>query len=371
MQKKIKKQVLILHPYISPYRIDFFNELNKSHDLFAFFYARENELRKQAFNTDDLLQHAQFKFNKAKGGIYFGRHLLSPIYFRIFFNFKPDIVFTHELGFCTIVSILSKYIFGFQLFVTIDDSPKMIKSRTWIKSRLLQLTLRFSDYLLLINPEVITTIKFKYGDRFENKLVFFPILQNEEVLNNRTKESHQELLQIKEKYSLVNKRIILFVGRLELEKRPDLLVESFSRLEPNKYKLIIVGDGSMKNELELLAKSLNLHSDIIFIGKFPWDKIHIWYKISDIFVLPSRYEPFGAVVNEALVFGCFVILSNNVGAGCLINNANGRILIENSSTELSSVITESSKLIPVTKEITSKMNLNFLDLVKGLEILFR
>lgn len=55
----------------------------------------------------------------------------------------------------------------------------------------------------------------------------------------------------------------------------------------------------------------------------PWEKegddLYVWYKAADTLVLPSYREPFGAVVNEALLAGCKCVVSKNAGASCLIN----------------------------------------------------
>lgn len=60
-----------------------------------------------------------------------------------------------------------------------------------------------------------------------------------------------------------------------------------------------------------------------------------WYNIGHLFVLPSIYEPFGAVVNEALAAGCFVLCSVYAGSSTLINENNGILFRPDVPGELS------------------------------------
>ena len=57
-----------------------------------------------------------------------------------------------------------------------------------------------------------------------------------------------------------------------------------------------------------------------------------------MFILPSQFEPFGAVVNEALVAGCYVIVSDKVGAASLISSSNGSIFESNNQKQLAEEI---------------------------------
>jgi glycosyltransferase involved in cell wall biosynthesis len=94
--------------------------------------------------------------------------------------------------------------------------------------------------------------------------------------------------------------------------------------------LVIVGGGILENSLKLKYKFNN----ILFTGRLEGDSIKSWYATSQIFVLPSLKEPFGAVINEALIFGNYVICSNIAGASCLINNNNGIVFNPTNEFEL-------------------------------------
>ena len=87
---------------------------------------------------------------------------------------------------------------------------------------------------------------------------------------------------------------------------------------------VIVGDGPEKTLLEKLSKDC---SNVVFTGRLEGDSLYAWYNIAQIFTLPSRQEPFGAVTNEALVGGCYVLVSKLAGSSCLIKeNENGNVI---------------------------------------------
>ncbi|CNH13133.1 glycosyltransferase family 4 protein [Yersinia pekkanenii] len=110
----------------------------------------------------------------------------------------------------------------------------------------------------------------------------------------------------------------LYVGRLSKEKNLSFLVDTFNkRLE----KLIIVGSGPEAIELE--SKSKN---NITFLGYVNNINLNEIYKSADVFILPSKSEPWGLVIEEALTFGLPIIVSNKVGCkDDLITNGNGLI----------------------------------------------
>lgn len=120
--------------------------------------------------------------------------------------------------------------------------------------------------------------------------------------------------ELKKTLGMVNKRVFLFVGRLAPEKHVDLLLDAYAPLKKDEpdISLVIVGDGP---ETEMLKKkTTDLHlADVHFMGYVLFPEIVRYYKAADVFVLPSVYEPWGLVVNEAMIMGLPVIVSDKVG----------------------------------------------------------
>jgi glycosyltransferase involved in cell wall biosynthesis len=107
--------------------------------------------------------------------------------------------------------------------------------------------------------------------------------------------------------------VFLYVGRLEVHKGLQDLVSAFTELRATRQqdcKLLLVGDGSMR---ENLSKISGGDSQIICTGRLAGSALLDAYAMADVFVLPSRFEPWGLVVNEAMAAGLPVIATDRVG----------------------------------------------------------
>ncbi len=109
--------------------------------------------------------------------------------------------------------------------------------------------------------------------------------------------------------------VILFCAKLQPWKRPMDLLQAFaqSTLEP-KPLLIFAGDGPQRADLETEAVKLGVTQRVRFLGFVNQSQLPAVYTSADLMVLPSLYEPFGVVVNEAMCCGSAVIVSDHVGA---------------------------------------------------------
>lgn len=99
----------------------------------------------------------------------------------------------------------------------------------------------------------------------------------------------------------------LYVGRLVEVKNVSLLIDVFNK---NGLPLTIVGEGALSSELKSHAGE-----NIKFTGFIENEKLGEIYSAHDVFILPSTYEPWGLVVEEALFRGLPVIVSDKVGCG--------------------------------------------------------
>lgn len=96
---------------------------------------------------------------------------------------------------------------------------------------------------------------------------------------------------------------------------------------------------------------------MIFVGKKQGDDLYSYYNIGQIFVLPSYYERFGAVVNEALLAGCYTLCSSAAGASCLVSSLeNGAIFDPHSKDGLVEQLTVALDMTPVLSELRLKEN---------------
>jgi glycosyltransferase involved in cell wall biosynthesis len=113
--------------------------------------------------------------------------------------------------------------------------------------------------------------------------------------------------------------VILFASKLQPRKHCDHLIAAYARLapapgiEPHPY-LLIVGDGEERAALEKQAAETGLRS-IRFLGFRNQSELPAFFDLASVFVLPSRHEPWGLIVNEAMNAGTPCIVSDDVGCG--------------------------------------------------------
>lgn len=123
--------------------------------------------------------------------------------------------------------------------------------------------------------------------------------------------------EVSQRFSLdPNRRRLVYSGRLIEVKRVDLLIDAFIRIaaqRPN-WDLVIIGDGALRKDLEARVPN-ELASRVIWTG-FLDDQpaVSALYRLCDVLVLPSDYEPWALVINEAAAAGLAMVASDVVGA---------------------------------------------------------
>ncbi|HEY4524953.1 MAG TPA: glycosyltransferase family 4 protein [Candidatus Paceibacterota bacterium] len=118
-------------------------------------------------------------------------------------------------------------------------------------------------------------------------------------------------------------KIVLFLGRLTLQKGPDYLLRAAKRvLERNpKVFFVISGAGDMEEHVMRMAAELGIAGNVIFTGFLSGDDRHEMYTAADVFVMPSVSEPFGISPLEAMKLGVPVIVTKQSGVAEVVRNA--------------------------------------------------
>jgi len=135
--------------------------------------------------------------------------------------------------------------------------------------------------------------------------------------------------EIRNKYLGGRKFLLCTVSRLEKEKNIMFILEGLALLKSRRgdcFCLLLIGDGSQKEELMSRADTLNLTKNIIFTGCIEHSEIRNYYHASDIFVFASRSETQGIVLLEAMAAGLPVVAVEASGVNDVItDNWNGYI----------------------------------------------
>jgi len=105
---------------------------------------------------------------------------------------------------------------------------------------------------------------------------------------------------------------VVFVGRLAVEKRPELAIRAFAEVAERHptVTLQLVGDGPMRAELEALVAELGLQGRVRFHGNVEADRVSDHLTAARVVLAPSERESFGLVVTEAMVAGRPVVASD-------------------------------------------------------------
>jgi glycosyltransferase involved in cell wall biosynthesis len=107
--------------------------------------------------------------------------------------------------------------------------------------------------------------------------------------------------------------VFLYCAKLIPVKAPEILLRAFALLAEPKAHLVFVGAGQMEDSLKKLQQELCV-SNVCWEGFVNQSALPAYYRASDVLVLPSRFEPWGLVVNEAMACGTPCIVSDAVGA---------------------------------------------------------
>jgi len=131
-----------------------------------------------------------------------------------------------------------------------------------------------------------------------------------------------DLASLRSLYARADEKVVLFVGRLVREKGVWLIIEAFKDLLPivPEAKLIVVGKGPEEMYLRDYARRLGLEQKVYFTGFIEDDIRNQLYKLCQVAVFPSLYEPFGIVALEAMALGKPVIVSDTGGLGEVVKH---------------------------------------------------
>jgi glycosyltransferase involved in cell wall biosynthesis len=159
---------------------------------------------------------------------------------------------------------------------------------------------------------------------------------DEEVILHTFLDAQLRLNQQKE----VPPQNFIFVGRLAPEKNLRALLGAYGNLqkttpEAASWGLLLVGDGPEKDDLHRFVQDNEIHQ-VTFTGGYPWHQVPKWLAKSKVLVLPSTSEPWGLVVNEAMVCGLPVIVSDRCGcaADLVAEGRNGHVFDPHNQQEL-------------------------------------
>jgi glycogen(starch) synthase len=124
-----------------------------------------------------------------------------------------------------------------------------------------------------------------------------------------------DLEALRRKFAEPHEKLVLFIGRLVYEKGFQLALDALPGVveQVENVRYLVAGSGTHEAELKAQAERLGLSEHGVFLGWIGDDVLHSLYRIADLCVVPSIYEPFGLVALEAMASGCPCIVADTGG----------------------------------------------------------
>ena len=314
------KKALYFFQYLPPWKIDVFNGIAAHYDLTVVFF----DIDRNGFTYDreDLLRRLDgVGVEVLDGGVKISGHPFRPGIGSLLKKYSPDVVFVHEFSPVTVELLLRRRRFGYKVYLTTSDNLSMARGTHGVVRMVRDWVFRRVDGAIFYSEDV----RRYYLERYPSlKSLVCPNIQRPQTLLRYREEFPSVIPELRKRFGIEeDDRIVLYIGRLVEVKGLDLLLDSFAAAALDRTKLVLVGKGECREALERQADALGIKESVVFTGFLFGAELYAWYDIADFFILPSRQEPFGAVVNEALVYGCPVVASKNIGALDFLDNENG------------------------------------------------
>ncbi len=320
-------KVLFITNIPSPYRIDFFNKLGKQTDLTVIFEARRaHGLTFDWNNNEDSFQSVYLSNG------YIQEKKINFKIFKLLRKKRYDCVFVTNYGYLTeLAAVLFLQALKIPYVLEVDGMVPDVCSR-W-KSRIKTRVISKAEYIF--SPGRLSDFcLIRYGAG-KNKIIRYPFssLSKKNILDKPVNETERN--RIRKELHIASGIMILYAGRFIPGKGLDVLLKAFNRLPDNCQLYLIGGDAS-----EILINLIDSDKkDRVHFCPF-MNTVHLreYYKAADVFILPTRKDVWGLVVNEAMAQGLPVITTKKCGAGMELVRNNGLLIEPDNEQELASAV---------------------------------
>lgn len=277
----------------------------------------------------------QFQTNTAKkpGSDHF-RGIINPNLIHEIETWKADAILVYGWAYQAHLKAIWYFKNKIPVFFRGDSTllNKKNSLKNSIKNVLLNRVYRHTDHAFYVGKNSKAYFE-KFGLK-NDQLTFAPhAIDNERFAKNYTTEA----LALRQKISVKPEEIlILFAGKLEPVKNPDLLLNAFEKLNQPSTHLLFVGNGPLEKQLKAKKELLKTASQIHFIDFQNQSAMPGIYQSCDLFCLPSKSETWGLAVNEAMACGKAVLVSDQVGCAVdlVFEEKNGAIFQSENELDL-------------------------------------
>lgn len=350
-------KILFLTNIPSPYRVDFFNELGKLCELTVVYERRNATDRDVNWERKTAIEYKEIYLSGIKFGtdsaICLGiiEHLIRNDY---------DIIIIGVYSSPTAMMAI-KYLSSNNIPFLINSDGGFIKKDRKIKYLVKKYFISKASYWL--STARITDDYLTYYGTIKDRIYRYPFtsVRKDEIIEEII--TFEEKLELREKLNIPEKQVVVTVGQFIYRKGFDVLLEASKYLNNNIGIYIIGGEPtkeyfSKKEEYKLI----NVH----FVGFKKKEELKEYYKAADLFVLPTREDIWGLVINEAMAYGLPVITTDKCIAGLeLIKDYENGFIIPVSNEK---VLSEKIELILSDKNMQINISKNNISKIKNYSI---
>ncbi len=250
-------------------------------------------------------------------------------------NFDAIVIYTGYMYASFWIAVAAAKSKGISVLMSSDSTSLVGRDgsmwKSWLKPFVLGRVYRTCDVLLASSP-AITKLAVSVGMPSERIVLVQADMYKEEWQSRAAKFDRGE---IRKSWNIPDQApIVFFCGKLQEWKRPLDLVTAFASAQVLEAYLVIAGEGPLRGEVQRAVAALGIQDRVRILGFVNATNLPGYYKASDLFVLPSRYDPSPLVVPEAMFSGIPVILSDRiVGRAAMIQPGESGYLFRCGDTE--------------------------------------
>ena len=301
------KHVLFLTNYPSPYRVHFFDELGKYMDVTVLYSDRVEDMKHRNADWFEEGEHG-FRAVRLTPKVRIGRRYLC---FDVLPWLKKQYDAIVVCGYSSPTAVLAMAylrLCRIPFYMEVDGGlvRQDGKLKHFVKKSLVCMANRW------LSTGVHTTgYLIHYGAR-EERITHYPFSSLYERDFLEVPVSRQEKEVLRRELDIPEKQMILAIGQMIHRKGFDVLLKAAKDLDP-ETGIYFVG-GEAKEEYWKLREELGL-KNVHFLGFQKKERLAQYYKAADVFVLPTREDIWGLVINEALAYGLPTITTDRCVAG--------------------------------------------------------
>lgn len=301
--------VLFLTNYPSPYRVHFFDELGKLTDVTVLFFDRKEE---KTHRDAKWFVQSQGNFQMVQLGEkrirLRGREVCLDVLDWLKKPWDAIVVCGYSAP-TTMLAIHWLHAKKIPFYMEVDGG--LIRQDSRMKYLFKKSLVSKANFWLSTGRET-TRYLVHYGAREEDTLVYpFTSLYEKDLLEAVV--SREEKQSLREKLGIREEKVVLSIGQFIHRKGFDVLLEAAEKLDRDTGIYIVGGEAT--EEYIRMRSRLGLEKNVHFVGFQTKEQLALYYKAADLFVLPTREDIWGLVVNEAMAHGLPVVTTNGCVAG--------------------------------------------------------